>query len=158
MPEDSATNRVRQDRSSTRPNTTELLGRAHLALGRRIVEGVVSAGFPQRPAHSAVFANIDIDGGTRLSTLAARANMTPQALSELVDDLEQLKYVTRRPDPDDRRAKRIVLTDRGHACVQAAQGTIRALEDDLATLLGRQGLARLQAALRRVAETSADLP
>ncbi len=158
MPEDSATNRARQDRSSARPNTTELLGRAHLALGRRIVEGVVSAGFPQRPAHSAVFANIDIDGGTRLTTLAARANMTPQAVSELVDDLERLRYVARRPDPDDRRAKRIVLTGRGQACVHAARRTIGALEDDLATLLGRQGLARLQEALRRIVETSADLP
>lgn len=158
MPEDSPTKPTRQDRRSLRPNTTELLGRAHLALGRRIVDGVVSAGFPQRPAHSAVFANIDIEGGTRLSTLAARANITPQALSELVDDLERMGYVTRRPDPDDRRAKRIVLTERGHACVQAALGTISAIEDDLAALLGRQGLARLQQALRRVAETSADVP
>jgi DNA-binding MarR family transcriptional regulator len=53
------------------------------------VEGVVAAGYPRRPAHSSVFAHID---------LAARANMTPQAMGELVDDLEIRGYVTRRPD------------------------------------------------------------
>ena len=98
-------------------NTTALLGLAYMSLGHRIVDGVIAAGFPQRPAHSAVMAHIDIEGGTRLTTIAARANITPQAVGELVDDLERLGYVIRRPDPDDRRAKRIVLTEQGQACV-----------------------------------------
>jgi len=71
-------------------------------LGFRIVDGVVGAGFPQKPAHSAVFAQIAPDG-SRLTDLARRANMSPQAMGELVDELEQLGYVVRRPDPTDRR-------------------------------------------------------
>lgn len=121
-----------------------------MRLGHRIVEGVVSAGFPQRPAHSAVFAHIDVAGGTRLTTLATRANITPQAMGELVDDLEQLGYVVRQPDPDDRRAKRIVLTSRGVACVAAAIRTIAEIEADLRSVLGAAGLATLHQALSRI--------
>ncbi len=42
--------------------------------------------------------------------------MSPQAMGELVDELEQLGYVVRRPDPTDRRAKLIILTKKGQAC------------------------------------------
>lgn len=129
-----------------------MLGVAYMTLGRRIVERVVAAGYPQRPAHSAVFAHIDIEGGTRLTTLAARANMTPQALGELVDDLEELGYLTRQPDPDDRRAKRIVLTERGRACVTAAQQVIVEMETELAALLGARSVQALHRMLTKIAE------
>ena len=152
MPEDTLRQFVRQEGVAVPPNTTALLGLAYQALGRRIVDGVVEAGFPQRPAHSAVFAHIDIEGGTRLTTLAARANVTPQALGELVDDLERLGYVTRRPDPDDRRAKRIVLTERGHACVDAGLRTIADLEALLGRRLGRRRLAELHQTLGLILE------
>jgi DNA-binding MarR family transcriptional regulator len=137
-------------RASPARNTTALLGLAYMSLGHRIVDGVIAAGFPQRPAHSAVMAHIDIEGGTRLTTIAARANITPQAVGELVDDLERLGYVVRQPDPDDRRAKRIVLTERGEACVAAALSTIAALEAELEDLLGSTALALLHDMLGRI--------
>ena len=37
-----------------------------------------------------------------MTTIAGRASITPQAVGELVDDLERLSYVVRRPDPNDR--------------------------------------------------------
>jgi DNA-binding MarR family transcriptional regulator len=114
-----------------------------------IVEGVNRAGYPQRPAHSAVFANIDL-GGTRLSDLAARANMTPQAMGELVDDLEGLGYVRRRPDPSDRRAKLVTLTPRGTRCVRAGIATVEALEERLREELGARRLADLRRAAERI--------
>lgn len=141
---------TRSNAPAAAPNTTALLGLAYMKLGHRIVDGVVSAGFPQRPAHSAVFANIDVDSGTRLSTLAARGNITPQAMGELVDDLERLGYVLRRPDPDDRRAKRILLTERGRASVAAGQRTISGIEAELESLLGRRQLELVHRALQRI--------
>jgi DNA-binding MarR family transcriptional regulator len=111
---------------------------------------VVEAGFPQRPAHSGVFAHIDVEGGTRLTELARRANITPQAMGELVDDLERMGYVTRRPDPEDRRAKLIALTPRGVACVQAAFETIVGIEGRLEQLLGERQLEALRKALNRI--------
>src|SRR5829696_4398231 len=95
-----------------------MLGQAYSLLRFRIVDGVVGAGFPQKPSHSAVFARID-PAGSRLSELARGANMSPQAMGELVDELEGLGYVVRRPDPRDRRAKLITLTESGRQCLSA---------------------------------------
>jgi DNA-binding MarR family transcriptional regulator len=131
-------------------NTTALLGIAYMSLGHRIVEGVNAAGFPNRPAHSSVMAHIDIEGGTRLTTIAARANITPQAVGELVDDLERLGYVVRQPDPDDRRAKRVVLTRRGRESVVAAFHVIAALETELEELLGSEAVAALHDSLSQI--------
>jgi DNA-binding MarR family transcriptional regulator len=153
MPEERST-RQAPTRGNPPRNTTALLGLAYMSLGHRIVEGVNTAGFHQRPAHSAVMAHIDIDGGTRLSTIAARANITPQAVGELVDDLERLGYVVRQPDPDDRRAKRIVLTDRGRESVAAALDTIATLEAELEDLLGSDKVAELHDSLSRILTTS----
>jgi DNA-binding MarR family transcriptional regulator len=156
MPENTQLSSTGQgvDRDALRPpahNTTDLLGRAWSTLGHQIVDGVVGAGYPQRPAHSGVFAHIDLDG-TRLTDLAARANMTPQAMGELVDDLERLGYVRRRPDPSDRRAKLIVPTALGYGALQAAFDTIGGIEQRLEDVLGLRKLADLRKMLVRIIE------
>ena len=133
-------------------NTVSMLGQAYSLLGFQIVDGVVGAGYPQKPKHSAVFAQIDADG-TRLTQLAARANMTPQAMGEVVDELEELGYVVRRPDPSDRRAKLIVLTERGRQCVAAGRATIEGIEERLTDLLGADGHRRLRRLLTKVLES-----
>jgi DNA-binding MarR family transcriptional regulator len=134
---------------SGRTNTVAMLGQAYSLLGFRIVDGVVGAGFPQKPSHSAVFAQID-PAGSRLSELARGANMSPQAMGELVDELESLGYVVRRPDPRDRRAKLIVLTRKGKACVEAGRVTIENLEDEITRRLGQQGHDRLRRMLEKL--------
>src|SRR5215207_7031185 len=130
-------------------NTIAMLGHADSLLGIKIVEGVVGAGFPQKPSHSAVFAQIKAEG-SRLTDLAHGANITPQAMGELVDELEDLGYVERRPDPTDRRAKLIVLTDRGKQCIAAGIATIAGLEDQITAILGERGHRQLRTLLRRL--------
>ncbi|TCM51275.1 MarR family winged helix-turn-helix transcriptional regulator [Kribbella sp. VKM Ac-2568] len=127
-------------------NTIAMLGQAYSLLGFKIVDGVVGAGYPQKPSHSAVFAQIKREG-SRLTDLAKGANMTPQSMSELVAELVELGYVERKPDPTDGRAKLIVLTDRGNACIDAAQTTIHGLEDHLTAILGPEGHAQLRTLL-----------
>jgi DNA-binding MarR family transcriptional regulator len=100
-------------------------------------------------------AHMDIDGGTRLTTHAERANITPQAVGELIDDLERLGYIARAADPDDRRAKRIALTEREHACVAAAMATIANLGRDLERLLAGDALANLQEQLTHITAAAA---
>ncbi len=65
-------------------------------------------------------------------------------------DLERSGYVSRRADPDDRRAKRIVLTRRGRAAVTAAQRAIADLEAELAALLGSERLAAIRETLEQI--------
>ena len=128
-----------------------MLGQAYSLLGFKIVDGVVGAGYPQKPSHSAVFAQIRPEG-SRLTQLARGANITPQAMGELVDELEELGYVERRPDPSDRRAKLIVLTERGTACVAAGISSIEGIEEQIEKVLGHRGHAQLRRLLLRLLE------
>ena len=134
---------MKQDPPEQAANTIAMLGRAYSLLGFQIVDGVVGAGFPQKPSHSAVFAQISPEG-SRLTELARGANMSPQAMGELVDELEELGYVERRPDPTDRRAKLIVLTPRGHECIAAGIATIQGIEERIDQTLGPRGHAQLR--------------
>jgi DNA-binding MarR family transcriptional regulator len=126
-----------------------MLGQTYSLLGFQIVDGVVGAGFPQKPKHSAVFAQLD-PRGSRLTELAHRANITPQAMGEQIDELEQLGYVIRQPDPTDRRAKLIVLTEQGQAAVEAGRQTIVGLEQRITDILGANGHTTLREMLTKL--------
>ena len=130
-------------------NIVALLGQAYSLLGFNIVEGVVGAGFPHKPSHSAVFAQIRPEG-SRLTDLARGANMTPQAMGELVDELEDLGYVVRRPHLTDRRAKLIVLTERGQRCIAAGIATITGIEQRIDAIIGVKGHQQLQRMLTKL--------
>jgi DNA-binding MarR family transcriptional regulator len=132
-----------------RANTIAMLGQAYSLLGFKIVDGVVGAGYPQKPSHSAVFAQIKREG-SRLTDLAKGANMTPQSMGELVAELVELGYVERRPDPTDGRAKLIVLTDRGNACIDAAETTIQGLEERITEVLGARAHVQLRTFLTKL--------
>ena len=81
------------------------------------------------PAYQAVFENIDRNG-TRLTVLAARAEMTHPSMSELVNLLERRGYVERRPDPADGRARVVHLTQQGRQAARAALAAIAEIEAD----------------------------
>ena len=142
-----------QDPPRVPSNTVGMLGRAYSLLGFQIVDGVVGAGFPQKPSHSAVFAQIRPEGN-RLTELARGANMTPQAMGELVDELEDLGYVKRKPDPTDRRAKLITLTRRGEACIKAGISTIEGIESRIDEIVGPRGHAQLRRLLEKILESA----
>ena len=76
--------------------------------------------------------------GSRLTELAAQARMTLPAMSELVDDLQRLGIVERRPDPRDGRAKLIRLTDAGWDAMRTARNIIADIEADYAQLVGHE--------------------
>lgn len=132
-----------QEPDPRRFNTIALLGQAYSLLGFRIVDGVVGTGYPIKQNHSAVFARIRPEG-SRLTELAGAANMTPQSMGEIVDELEGLGYVVRRPDPRDRRAKLITLTPRGVSAVEAGESAISGIEQDVVAILGEAGAAELR--------------
>jgi DNA-binding MarR family transcriptional regulator len=129
------------------PNIGVLLREPFQEVVRRVSAGLVAAGFDDlRPAHTAVFQHIDADG-SRLTDLAERAQITKQSMSYLVDYLEQVGYVERRPDPTDRRATLICLTERGWDQVQAALAIIAAIEEEWAGRLGEDRMRQLREAL-----------
>ena len=77
--------------------------------------------------HLQVWGNIGTDG-IRLTNLAAKAQLSLAACSELVDELQGLGYLKRQPDPSDRRAKLIFPTAKGRAVLDAAGTAVADLE------------------------------
>ncbi|MFI6318378.1 MarR family winged helix-turn-helix transcriptional regulator [Nonomuraea sp. NPDC050556] len=131
------------------PHIVALLYEAHLRLQDVVAERGRSFDARVRPAHSAVFFHMEHEG-IRLGRLAEKAQMTPQAMGELVDDLEELGYLRRVPDPADRRAKLIVFTEQGDAALRVGYSAIDEVERRLAEMLGQDGLDHLNATLMRV--------
>lgn len=80
--------------------------------------------------------------GTRLTDLAAQARMTRPAMAELVDDLERLGIVERRPDPSDGRAKLVCLTDAGWEAKRTGHRVISELEAEYGQLIGEELFAQ----------------
>jgi DNA-binding MarR family transcriptional regulator len=103
----------------------ELAERGETSTG---VEGI-------RPAHLQIFGVIKAEG-SRLTDLAASADMSLSAMAELVDSLEQLGYVERRPDPRDGRAKLVCLTDSGWRAMHEGRRLIAQIEADWDNALG----------------------
>jgi DNA-binding MarR family transcriptional regulator len=87
-----------------------------------------------------------VEGPRSVSSLAERLEVTQQAASKAVADLERRGYVSRTADPDDARAKHVALTARGRAAIEAGREQRAAIEAELAERLG----ARRVAAARRV--------
>jgi DNA-binding MarR family transcriptional regulator len=90
-----------------------LLASAAQAVNHEVFQRLVEVGETVvRPAHLPVFAGLDPEG-SHISTLAARAGFSRQAMSSLVRDMETAGYVRTVPDAKDRRAVLVQLTDRG---------------------------------------------
>ena len=111
----------RGDASTTRQITViSLLRRTNHLMVNEITERMEASGFPDSPpSFHPIFENLDADG-TRLTVLAARAGLTHQSVGEVVTELERRGYVERIPDPTDKRARLVSLTDRGRDLVRAA--------------------------------------
>src|SRR6476660_2852584 len=83
----------------------------------------------------------------RPTELAARLRMSKQALNYLLGELERLDYLARRPDPDDMRSKRVVLTRRGKTVVRVIREAVREVEASWADQLGAERFAELRTLL-----------
>ncbi len=104
----------------------------------------------QKPAYGNVMEQLDLQDGMRLTDLAQGAGMAPQSIGELVDQLEELGMVERRPDADDRRAKRVYLTALAIEAQQAARAAVAESEARMAEIVGPERLEQLKSDLAKV--------
>ena len=107
-----------------------------------------------RPTHGCVFRFVR-DDGMRPTELARLAGMTKQSVGELVDDLVDLGYVERIPDPEDRRAKLICLTDRGIEAQRVGFGLLADVEDRWAERFGATRMKQLRKLLEEAVSEDA---
>ncbi|HEY5343107.1 MAG TPA: MarR family winged helix-turn-helix transcriptional regulator [Solirubrobacteraceae bacterium] len=124
--------------STSRLHIGQLLTQLTRLFQTELFDRLLAAGLEDaRVPHTHVTAYIKAEG-SRLTELAAQARMTLPAMSELVDDLQRLGIVERRPDPSDGRAKLICLTDTGWQAMRTARRVIVEIEADYAQLVGAE--------------------
>jgi DNA-binding MarR family transcriptional regulator len=144
--------------SSDRHHIGQLLAQLLREFQVDLFQRLAAAGLDgARVPHTHVTAYIKADG-SRLTELAAQARMTLPAMSELVDDLQRLGIVERRPDPTDRRAKLICLTDAGWEAVRTAQRIIGEMERDYAQIVGQARFDQTAQTLEKLLSGLADGP
>lgn len=132
--------------------TVALLRVAYTGIASEIGDAVRKVAPGQRPAHGAIMEQLDFNDGMRLTDLADGAHVTPQSAGELVDQLEALGYVERRPDPHDRRAKRIFRTAKARKATMVAIETAERVEVELQDLLGERRYRTLRRDLSSIIE------
>jgi DNA-binding MarR family transcriptional regulator len=127
------------------------------ALAARITRRLVDAERPLLAAHGlSMWAYIALShlarrpAGTQLA-LAQAIRYDKTRLVGLLDELERDGLISRTPDPADRRARIVDLTDAGRARHAAAQADVRAMEDDFLSDLSAAERDRLHRVLARLA-------
>jgi DNA-binding MarR family transcriptional regulator len=107
------------------------------------------------PRHGIVIAYLD-ERGSRATELAALSGRHKQLVGRTVDELEALGYVTRTPDPADRRAKLVVPTPRGRAVMRLSDQIMDDIGRRGAQAVGADAYGRFRRTLQRLVDELRD--
>lgn len=92
------------------------------------------------------------------AAIAERLGLDRTVMTHLIDDLEDAGMVVRRPDPADRRARRIEPTAKGQAAYEKAAAVVRRNERHALAGLDDAGAAAFRELLFRAAAGVIDPP
>lgn len=121
--------------------------RAYYWMDESLQNGLVQAGFqPRTRTQTMILINIS-NGVTRAAELARVLGVSRQAIQQQINELERDQLVTQIPDPEDRRANRIVFSEKGSQLINAALTSLREAEQTLAMRLGYDTVRHLRNAL-----------
>lgn len=90
------------------------------------------------------------DGPRRIIDLAQGLDVSKQAASQIVTDMESRGLVSRSPAPEDARAWHVQLTSLGEQALRTARAFHARYESDLRARLGPRSSAALRAGLRSI--------
>ncbi|GAA4542128.1 hypothetical protein GCM10010309_06970 [Streptomyces violaceochromogenes] len=105
-----------------------------------------------RLRHYAVLRYLATTDGALQRELSARLGYDPSAIVGLVDDLEKLGFAERRPSPDDRRSRIVVLTESGSGFLRDTDEAGLRVTGELLGPLDPAERETLHALLLRIAE------
>lgn len=91
-----------------------------------------------------VFLNLDFREGSRVVDLAQVNGLTKQGMSQIVAEIEQHDYITKKDDPSDGRARKIKLTTKGKKLIQDSMEAYEELEAEYEALIGLEKLQILK--------------
>lgn len=126
-----------------------LLRELYDVLQRQVYAALAEEGHADiREMHSPVLRHLP-PGGARVADLARQSGLAKQSVAYIVQDLTDLGYVKVGPDPEDGRAKRVVLTSRGRRLTARLLALSDQAERVLSTRLGKEQVASLRSILER---------
>ena len=102
------------------------------------------------PSHSRALVTLARRGTMRLSELSDHLHIAPRSTTEVVDALEERGLVRRRPDPNDRRATLVEVTDEGQQALVAIRAARTAEAEAFFGRLSDTDQAHLRRILRKL--------
>jgi DNA-binding MarR family transcriptional regulator len=125
--------------------TPEQVGDRYIAFHHRMIRAVNDemSGCGLSMARTKVLMRLREQGPTRQSVLAADFGLSPHSITDIVDALEQQGLAERRPDPTDRRAKLVAITEAGQACLGVASASRERLLKQIFGVLSQEDRATL---------------
>lgn len=128
-------------------NLAQLLMRAFYWVDEGLQNTIRAKGWPEiSRAQSMIFVNIG-EGVTRSSEIASRLGVTRQAVHQTINELVLMGLVELKPDPKDKRAKKVELTEKGLVLARDALVALEACEKVLARRLGEEQVKKMREAL-----------
>ncbi|CAN7194680.1 MarR family winged helix-turn-helix transcriptional regulator [Rhizobium sp. LjRoot254] len=102
-----------------------------------------------KPHYANIFTFVPPEG-MQVSQLTELAHVRKQSMTQTIEELEQLGYVERRPDPGDKRGKLVFLTERGKKVSPIARAAGRLVDQHWAEMTSAEEIEGLRKALRSV--------
>jgi DNA-binding MarR family transcriptional regulator len=93
-------------------------------------------------------------GQMRMSDIAAAMGVQPRTMTQYIDSLEAAGFVHRGPDPTDRRAVLIKLSEAAIPLVEQTRTIINDLNKEITASIGSEELVKLTNALKKMKESS----
>ena len=110
-----------------------------------------AAGYGSTSSESAVLGALLLGGPVlNPSDLTRLVVQSPGGLTKTLRRLEDAGYIRRRPDPADRRALLVVLTDKGRRAAERADTELHSYYDDLLADFSARERAELTSLVRQV--------
>ena len=95
----------------------------------------------------AVLAALDEEPGLSNADLARRTFVTPQSMHAVLQELERLQFVARRPHPQHQRVLQAELTAAGRRTLKSANNLINAVEEQMLRKLSSPARSKLASGL-----------
>jgi DNA-binding MarR family transcriptional regulator len=126
-----------------------LLARLGEASRRRFHKALEPEGL--HPRHFGVMTMIAAQPGMSQQQLHEKTGIDPSSMVAVIDELQGRGLAERRPDPQDRRARQVFLTEQGLATLERIRGLAANLQREFFGALTAEERKTLHALLRKLA-------
>jgi DNA-binding MarR family transcriptional regulator len=130
-----------------------LLSQVGIYASKRFAERIATVGL--QPPLFRVLNLVDAEEGKSQQAIAAGIEIPPSRMVALVDELERLGLVERRPDPKDRRVRALFLTAEGRRCLARGRKIAKQHEEELTKGMKAADRERLVYLLQKIVDEQA---